>query len=98
MQKLCELQIILNELEQTLKDMQTKNKWISIRAFAELLNMSKASVQTFKDRAAFAPFVRYIETRCQIYDCPDSRYLMRGYKYRIFDYEKEYLKNQAAKK
>lgn len=93
--KLCELQIILNDLENTMKEMQEKREWLTVAEVAEMLRMCISCVSTFKERPAFKKFTKNTTYGCMIKNCPEAIQLMRCYKYRNFDYEKELLFNKV---
>jgi hypothetical protein len=94
--KMCELAIILNDLESTLKIMQEQKEWLPLSQFGELVGMSGSTIQQFKDREAFEPYRMYTKKRCLIKNCPEAIKLMRCYKYRNFEYEQELLEKQKA--
>lgn len=95
--KLCELRLILNELESTIMAMQKEQEWLTVAEVAELLKMCISSVATFKERPAFQPYIKYSTEGYMIKNTPEAIKLMRCYKYRNFEYEQQLLEKQASK-
>ena len=97
-EKMCELAVILADLENTLKEMADKKEWYTVPEMAAMLDISPSTVSTFKDRLAFQPYLKFSTEGCMIKNTPEAIKLMRCYKYRNFEYEQQLLEKQASEK
>lgn len=95
-EKMCELAVILANLENTIKEMTEQKEWLSVPEMAACLGMSPSAVSTFKDRPAFQPYLKNANSGIKIKNCTDAIKLMRCYKYRNFEFEQQLLAKKAA--
>lgn len=93
-EKMCELAVILADLEDTIKNMYLSKEWLTTSEMAACLDMCQTSVNVYLNRPAFTQYVRNFDKGIRIKNCPESLKLMRCYKYRNFKYEEELLKKK----
>lgn len=93
-EKICELGTILKNLESVLFALEYENKWLTVAEVAKILHMSTSTIQTFKDRIPFKPYIKKTDHGCRIKNCPEAMKLLQCYKYRNFEYERMVTKNE----